>query len=66
MLMSLIPRKLMFLYITALDTSLGVLLPQHNEEGKEHALYYLSRTMAGVKLNYSIIEKICLALIFAL
>lgn len=46
--------------------SLGALLAQHNEKGKEHALYYLSRTMVGIELNYSPIEKICLALIFTL
>lgn len=56
----------MLLYIIALDESLRALLAQNNEEGKKHALYYFSRTMAGAELNYSPIEKICLALIFAL
>ena len=45
--------------------SLGPLLAQKNEEGKENALYYLSRTLVGAEFNYSPIEKICLALIFA-
>lgn len=51
--------KPLLLYMAAMKSSLGVLLAQHNEEGKEHALYYLSRTMVGVELNYSPIEKIC-------
>ena len=30
------------------------------------ALYYLSRTLTGAELNYSPIEKTCLALIFSI
>ena len=57
--------KPLILYITALDRSLGALLAQNNEEGKEVALYYLSRTLVGAEQNYPPIEKVCLALIFA-
>ena len=39
---------------------------QENDDGKEAALYYLSRTLVGAELNYSPIEKVCLALIFAI
>ena len=59
------PRRLFILYITAQEKSLGALLAQQNDEGKENSLYYLSRTFKGAKLNYSSIEKICLALMFA-
>ncbi|XP_028060408.1 uncharacterized protein LOC114264016 [Camellia sinensis] len=65
-LMSAIKGKPLLLYITALDGSLGALLAQHNEHGKENALYYLSRTLVGAEVNYSPIEKTCLALVFAL
>ena len=41
------------------------MLAQENDEEKENALYYLSRTLNGAELNYSPIEKICLALMFA-
>jgi hypothetical protein len=51
----------LILYIAALDSSLGGLLAQKNEEGKEVANYYISRTLAGAEHNYSPIEKICLA-----
>jgi len=37
---------------------------QENSEGKERALSYLSRTLVEVELNYSPIEKMCLALMF--
>ncbi|KAA0026262.1 ty3-gypsy retrotransposon protein [Cucumis melo var. makuwa] len=36
------------------------------EKGKERALYYLSRTLVGAEVNYSPIEKMCLALFFAI
>ncbi|KAB5514239.1 hypothetical protein DKX38_028145 [Salix brachista] len=56
----------LILYIAAQIRSLGVLLAQQNDEGKESALYYLSRTLNGAELNYSPIEKTCLALMFAI
>ena len=35
------------LYIAAQEKSLGALMAQENKEGKERALYYLSRTLNG-------------------
>ena len=52
------------MYIAAQEKSLGALMAQENEEGKERALYYLSQTLNGAKLNYSPIEKMCLAIFF--
>lgn len=60
-----IPRKPFILYTAALDSSLGALLAQTNEEGKENALYYLSRRLLPTEANSPPIEKHCLALIFA-
>jgi hypothetical protein len=53
------------LYIATQPCCIGALLAQHNDEGKEVACYYLSRTMVGAERNYSPIEKLCLALILA-
>jgi hypothetical protein len=53
------------LYTAAMPTSLGALLAQNSETGKEVALYYLSRTLLGAECNYPDIEKISLALVFA-
>ena len=64
-LMAPIKGKPLILYIAALDHSLGALLAQNNDQGKEKALYYLSRTLVGAEHNYTPIEKICLALVFA-
>ncbi|TYK21493.1 uncharacterized protein E5676_scaffold305G00300 [Cucumis melo var. makuwa] len=36
-------------FISNLEMSLGALLAQEEEKGKEHALYYLSRTLVGVE-----------------
>ena len=54
----------MILYIAAQKRSLGALLAQENDKGKEASLYYLSKTLNGAELNYSLIEKTCLALMF--
>ena len=59
-------RKPLVLYIAAQEKSLGALIAQENENGKERALYYLSQTLNGTELNYSPIEKVCLALFFAI
>lgn len=64
-LVASIPRKPLILYIAAQEQSLGALLAQVNDERKENALHYLSRTLVGAELNYSSIEKTCLTLIFA-
>ncbi|KAL0406994.1 UNVERIFIED_CONTAM: Transposon Tf2-12 polyprotein [Sesamum latifolium] len=50
----------LILYVAAQERSIGILLAQKNNEGKENALYYLSRTMTPS------IEKLYLALIFAI
>ncbi|CAN6566577.1 unnamed protein product [Malus baccata var. baccata] len=52
------------LYISALEKSIGSLLAQNNEGGKEQAVYYLSRILTEVETRYSPIERLCLALYF--
>ncbi|KAM1053472.1 hypothetical protein ACFX13_001018 [Malus domestica] len=63
-LRALVPGKLLILYIAAQEGSIEALLAQENEGQKERTLYYLSRTLTGAELNYSPIEKMCLALVF--
>ncbi|XP_070020297.1 uncharacterized protein [Nicotiana sylvestris] len=46
------------LYISAQERSVGALLAQENNKGKENSLYYLSRMMTPNELNYSPIEKL--------
>ncbi|XP_019246569.1 PREDICTED: uncharacterized protein LOC109226231 [Nicotiana attenuata] len=61
-----IPRKPLILYISAQERSVGALLAQGNNGGKENALYYLSRMMTPNELKYSPIEKLRLALVFSI
>ncbi|XP_057789942.1 uncharacterized protein LOC131006784 [Salvia miltiorrhiza] len=61
-----VPGRPLILYIAAQERSMGALLAQENEGGKENALYYLSRTMTPNELKYAPIEKLCLALIFSI
>ncbi|XP_031127545.1 uncharacterized protein LOC116029638 [Ipomoea triloba] len=56
----------LILYISAQESSVGALLAQENDNEKENALYYLNRMMTPNELNYSPIEKLCLALVFAI
>ena len=49
-----VPGKPFILYIVAQEGSIGALLAQENEDQKERALYYLSRTLTGAELNYSL------------
>src|SRR5436853_1651241 len=57
--------KPFFLYVRAMERSLGTLLAQKNDEGHEQAIYYLGRTMIGAEHRYNPVEKECLALVFA-
>ncbi|KAL0394925.1 UNVERIFIED_CONTAM: Transposon Tf2-12 polyprotein [Sesamum latifolium] len=63
---ALIPEKPPILYIVAQERSIAALMAQENEEGKEKALYCLSRTLAENELKYSPVEKVCLALFYAI
>ncbi|CAN6565789.1 unnamed protein product [Malus baccata var. baccata] len=52
------------LYISDSERSIGSLLAQNNEGGKEQVVYYLSRILTEVETRYSPVEKLCLALYF--
>ncbi|KAL0411290.1 UNVERIFIED_CONTAM: Enzymatic polyprotein [Sesamum latifolium] len=47
----------LILYVAAQERSVGILLAHKNDERKENALYYLSRTMIPNELKYSPIQK---------
>ena len=53
------------LYISAAEESIGCLLAQDNGAGREQAVFYLSRRLKSPEVNYSPVEKLCLALFFA-
>ncbi|XP_059669178.1 uncharacterized protein LOC132314320 [Cornus florida] len=53
------------LYLSAAEESIGSMLAQDNEHGKEQAVYYLSRVLTDVECRYSSIEKLCLSLYYS-
>nr|XP_008354225.2 uncharacterized protein LOC103417844 [Malus domestica] len=53
------------LYISAAEESIGCLLAQDTDAGREQAIFYLSRHLNPPEINYLPVEKLCLALFFA-
>jgi len=53
------------LYLVASDSTIGVVLVQEDDVSQEHVIYYLSRSFTGPKLKYSHVEKLAVAVVFA-
>ncbi|KAM1607584.1 hypothetical protein ACFX1Z_028150 [Malus domestica] len=53
------------LYISTAEESIGCLLAQDNDAGLEQAIFYASRNLNQPEINYSVVEKLCLAVFFA-
>ena len=60
-----IAGKPLILYISVTDAALGALLAQEDQNNKERAIYYISRTLVSYETKYSVIEKACVAVVFA-
>ena len=57
--------KPFLIYVKVTSHSLSALLAQDDDNGHEHAVYYLSRTLVGAESRYPMIERECLTLVFA-
>ena len=55
----------LILYISVTPIALGALLAQHDDQGRERAIYYISKTLVSYELNYTPMEKACLAVVFS-
>ena len=55
----------MILYLAIEKDTFGAMLAQEGKEKVEHAVYYLSKKLLQYEANYSLVEKICLAVIWA-
>ena len=53
------------LYLAASKSTIRVVLVQEDDKLVEHVVYYLSRALAGPELRYSHIEKLALAVVYA-
>ena len=55
----------LLLYLSVSDMALGCMLAQLDDLGKERAIYYLSKRMFEYECKYIMIERLCLALVWA-
>ena len=60
-----IPRHPLLLYLLVSDMALGCMLAQLDDSGKQRAIYYLSKRMLEYECRYIMIERLCLALVWA-
>ena len=50
--------------MSVIDDSVGAVLTQHDEEGKERAMYYLSKLFNDAEKKYTVIEKTCAGVVW--
>ena len=55
----------LLLYLSVSNIALGCMLAQLDDSGKERAIYYLSKRILEYECKYIMIERLCLALIWA-
>ena len=59
------PGRPLLLYLFISDMALGCMLAQLDDSGKERAIYHLSRRILAYECRYIMIERLCLALVWA-
>ena len=57
--------KPLILYLVIEKEVVGAMLAQEDEDGVEHAVYYLSKKFPSYEANYNLVEKICLSVVLA-
>jgi hypothetical protein len=56
----------LILYLTVTEAAMGYVLGQHDEAGKkERVIFYLSKKFIECESRYTVIEKLCCALVWA-
>ena len=53
------------LYLATSELTIGVVLVQEDEKLQENVIYYLIHALAGPELRYSHVEKLALAVVYA-
>ncbi|XP_077249502.1 uncharacterized protein LOC143889192 [Tasmannia lanceolata] len=65
-LLPVIPGQPLLLYLSIIDTTTGFMLAQQDAGSKkERLIYYISKKMLEYEMKYTILEKTCLALVWA-
>ena len=59
------PSRPLILYLSVLDVASSCMLAQLDDSGKGRAIYYLSKRMLDYETRYVMIERYCLALVWA-
>ena len=59
------PGRPLFLYLSVSDIALGCMLAQLDDSGRERAIYYPSKKTLEYETRYIMIERFCLALVWA-
>ena len=54
----------LILYLALEEDAIGAMVAQENEDGVEHAVYYLSKKLLPYEAKYDIVQKTCLAVIW--
>ena len=55
----------LWLYVLATKHAFGVMLAKKEEDGKERAVYFISKTLKDYETRYTPIEKLCQCVVFA-
>ena len=58
------PGKPLILYFAIEKEAVGAMLAQEDENGIEHAGYYLSKKFLPYEVNYNLVEKTCLSVVW--
>ena len=59
------PGRPLLLYFSVSDITLGCMLAQLDDSGRERTIFYLSKRMLEYETRYIMIERFCLALVWA-
>lgn len=59
------PGKPLMLYLSIFEEALGSMLAQRDDRGSERAIYYLSKKLHDYETRYTVVEKSCFALVWA-
>ena len=60
------PTEMFVLQTDASNQGLGAVLSQYSEDGYEHPVAFASRKLLPREVNYAVVEKECLAIVWAL
>ena len=55
----------LILYMALEEEAIGAMVAQADEAGVEHEIYYLSKKLLPYEIKYDIVQKTCLAVIWA-